>query len=100
MNKMKPWLKLTASVALTLGLAQATHAHPSWVMGTSNLTLTNRGPASVTDPATGVVTPAKGATSAASPTRGYLEDGIRISHGCSNDDGQYDPKTATVNAVS
>lgn len=69
-------------------------------MGTSNLTLTNRGPASVTDPVTGAVTPAKAATSGAAPTRGYLEDGIRIGHGCSDDAGQYTAKTATVNSVS
>ena len=100
MHKMNPWLTRTASASLALGLAQTAHAHPGWVMGTSNLTQTNRGPAAVTDPATGVVTPAKSATSATSPTRGYLVDGIRIAHGCSNHDGAYDAKSSPVNAVS
>ena len=100
MTKINPWLKLTASATLALGLAQTAYAHPGWVVGTSNLTLTNRGPGAVTDPATGVTTPAKSATTATSPSRGYLEDGIRIGHGCSNDDGAYDAKTSPVNAVS
>ena len=99
MKKNNITLVTATFTALSL-FSALSHAHPGWVMGTSNLTLTNRGPASVTDPITGVTTPAKAATSAAGASRGYLEDGIRIGHGCSNDDGQYDPKTATVNAVS
>ncbi len=82
------------------GLSQTATAHPGWVIGTSNLTLTNRGPAAVTDPVTGVTTPAKSPTTPTSASRGYLTDGIRISHGCSNEAGKYDPKTSPVNAVS
>jgi hypothetical protein len=81
MKKTNTGLAAATVTALSL-FSTLSHAHPGWVMGTSNLTLTNRGPAAVTDPATGVTTPAKSATSAAGPSRGYLEDGIRIGHGC------------------
>lgn len=100
MNTKLQKIILTSSITVLLGVSQSASAHPGWVTGTSALALTNRGPSSVTDPVTGVTTPAKSATSSASPTRGYLEDGIRIGHGCSSEDGSYDPKTAPVNAVS
>lgn len=74
-------------------------AHPGWVVGTSNLSLTNRVPASVTTPADGKVTPSASATTVTSPSRGYLEDGIRISHGCSDENGKYG-KGSAVEAVS
>ncbi|MGZ8216874.1 hypothetical protein [Methylomagnum sp.] len=77
------------------------HAHPGWVSGTSNLTLTNAVPASVTDPADpNKVTNNTSPTTSSAPSRGYLEDGVRIGHGCSNEAGQYEPGSAAVNAVS
>lgn len=87
MNKVSTGL-LTATVTALSLFSTLSHAHPGWVVGTSNLTLTNRGPGAVTDPATGVTTPSKSATTATSPSRGYLEDGIRIGHGCSKRNGQ------------
>lgn len=90
----------TASALSAMGLCGTNaDAHPGWVTGNSNLTITNRIPASTTNPETGVTTPATGATSASSPSRGFLEDGIRIGHGCSNESGQYSTGSA-VNAVS
>ena len=93
--------KLTAlaGIAVSLFTLEAS-AHPGWVIGTSNLTLTNRNAATTTDPVTGKVT-TNSTTTASSPSRGYLTDGIRISHGCSNEDGTYnDVKKSQVKAVS
>lgn len=93
--------KIAAASALSLAAlsGQPVQAHPGWVLGTSNLSMTNRVPAETTSPATGVSTPATNATSSAAPARGFLEDGIRVSHGCSNEAGQYG-KGSAVDAVS
>jgi hypothetical protein len=92
---------ITAASALTVIAlcGSQVQAHPSWVTGTANLSLINRGPASTTDPATGKVTANTSATTSSSASRGFLEDGVRIGHGCSNEAGQYAPGSA-VNAVS
>jgi hypothetical protein len=90
----------TASALTMTGLCGTNaDAHPGWVTGNSNLTITNRAPASTTNPETGAATPATSDTSASSPSRGFLEDGIRISHGCSSEDSSYGAGSA-VNAVS
>jgi hypothetical protein len=88
-----------APAIITLFSLEAS-AHPGWVVGNSNQAFTNRNPATSTSPATGVVT-TNTATTTSTPSRGYLTDGIRISHGCSDANGTYtDVKSAQVKAVS
>lgn len=97
--KLKQIAATSALTVLSLS-ATNTQAHPSWVTGTSNLSQINAVPASVTDPADPAkITNNANPTTSSSPSRGYLEDGVRIGHGCSNEAGQYGPGSA-VNAVS
>lgn len=86
---------MTAVISLNAG------AHPSMVEGTVALTYTNRVPATTTNPATGAVTTNTSATATSTPSRGYIVDGFRIGHGCSDEAGTYNNyKTSQVKAVS
>lgn len=96
---MKKYAALATIVASVISLDSG--AHPSMVEGNVTQAYTTRGPATTTSPATGAVTASTSATSTSSASRGYIVDGFRIGHGCSDEAGTYsNPKTAQVKAVS
>jgi hypothetical protein len=101
-NKERSMKKITALTAIIAGLISLeAGAHPSMVEGSVAQTYTTRGPATTTNPATGAVTASTSATSTSSASRGYIVDGFRIGHGCSDEAGTYDNyKTSQVKAVS
>ena len=82
---MKNYAALATIVASVISLDSG--AHPSTVEGNVTQTYTTRGPATTTSPATGAVTASTSATATSSASRGYIVDGFRIGHGCSDDAG-------------